>query len=48
MAERLQLGDKNLRAYARQRDEERRAGLKRLFKEVKAAGLYDANYTGEA
>jgi excisionase family DNA binding protein len=37
---------KDLRDYARQRDTERRAGLKRLFDEVNQAGLYDASYTG--
>ena len=38
---------KELRDYAKKRDMERRAGLKRLFEEVHKAGLYDTNYTGE-
>lgn len=32
---------KDLRAYAKIRDEERRSGLNRLFMEVNAAGKYD-------
>lgn len=38
---------KDLRDYARKRDEERRAGLNRLCRKVKDAGFYDASYTGE-
>jgi excisionase family DNA binding protein len=38
---------KDLRDYARKRDAERRARLGGLFKKVKDAGLYDADYTGE-
>jgi excisionase family DNA binding protein len=38
---------KDLRDYEKKRDSERRAGLNRLFTEVKNAGLYDANFTGE-
>lgn len=38
---------KDLRDYAKQRDTGRRARLGGLFKQVKDAGLYDADYTGE-
>ncbi len=38
---------KDLRDYSRKRDGERRIGIKRLFDEVKQAGLYDASYTGD-
>ncbi|MBI4025158.1 MAG: helix-turn-helix domain-containing protein [Verrucomicrobia bacterium] len=38
---------KDLRDYAQKRNAERRAGLNRLFNEVKKAGLYDASYTGK-
>jgi excisionase family DNA binding protein len=37
---------KDLRDYAKKRDKERRSGLNRLFKEVKAAGKYQGGYTG--
>ena len=36
---------KDLRDYARKRDEERRAGLNRLRRKVKDAGFYDAGCT---
>ncbi len=38
---------KDLLDYARQRDHDRRAGLKRLFDQVNQAGRYEADYTGE-
>lgn len=38
---------KDLRAYEKVRDSERRGRLNRLFKEVNQAGLYDASHTGE-
>jgi len=38
---------KDLRAFARQRDAERRIRLGGLFKKVNEAGLYDTEYTGE-
>ena len=38
---------KDLRDYAERRDTERRTGLEALRHKVKAAGLYDASYTGE-
>lgn len=38
---------KDLRAYEKVRDTERRGRLNRLFKEVNQAGLYDASFTGE-
>lgn len=38
---------KDLRAYEKVRDTERRGRLNRMFKEVNKAGLYDASYTGE-
>lgn len=38
---------KDLRDYAKKRDAERRARLGGLFKQVQAAGLYDADYTGD-
>ncbi|HMJ91825.1 MAG TPA: excisionase family DNA-binding protein [Candidatus Acidoferrum sp.] len=39
---------KDLRAYQRKRDAERRAGMNQLFKKVEEAGVYDADYTGDA
>jgi excisionase family DNA binding protein len=39
---------KDLRDYAGKRDAGRRARLGSLFKKVKDAGLYDADYTGES
>ena len=38
---------KDLRDYAKKRDVERRARMGKLFKKVKDAGLYDADYTGD-
>jgi len=38
---------KDLRAYEKVRDTERRGRLNRLFKEVNQAGHYDASFTGE-
>ena len=38
---------KDLRDYAARRDTGRRARLGGLFKQVKDAGLYDAEYTGD-
>ena len=38
---------KDLRDYAKKRDAGRRARLGALFKKVKDAGLYDADYSGE-
>ena len=38
---------KDLRDYAKKRDTDRRAGMKRLFDEVQQAGRYDTSYTGE-
>ena len=38
---------RDLRNYAAKRDAERRAGMDRLRRKVKDAGLYDASYTGE-
>ncbi len=38
---------KDLRDYAKKRDSERRAGLDRLRRKVKEAGLDDASYTGD-
>jgi excisionase family DNA binding protein len=39
---------KDLRTYAAARDAERRERLGRLFRKVKDAGLYDADYKGDA
>jgi excisionase family DNA binding protein len=39
---------KDLRDYQRKRDTERRTGMGSLFKKVKEAGVYDADYTGDA
>jgi len=39
---------KDLRAYQQVRDKTRREALGGLFKRIKAAGLYDADYTGDA
>ena len=38
---------KDLRDYGKKRDTERRARVGKLFKKVKDAGLYEADYTGE-
>jgi len=38
---------KDLRDYAAKRDAGRRTRLSGLFKQVKDAGLYDAEYTGD-
>ena len=38
---------KDLRDYAKARDTERRTRLGGLFKKVKDAGLYEADYTGD-
>ena len=38
---------KDLRDFSQKRDTERRARLGGLFKKVEAAGLYDADYTGD-
>lgn len=39
---------KDLREYQRKRDSARRAGMDNLFKKLKDAGVYDAEYTGDA
>jgi excisionase family DNA binding protein len=39
---------KDLRDYAKKRDAQRRSRMSGLFKKVKEAGLYDADYTGDA
>jgi len=39
---------KDLRNYQRRRDHARRAGMDDLFKKVKEAGVYDADYSGDA
>ncbi len=39
---------KDLRAYQEVRDKGRRESLGRLFKKIKEAGQYDADYTGDA
>jgi excisionase family DNA binding protein len=39
---------KDLRDYQRQRDTERRAGMDGLFRKVKEAGVYSADYNGDA
>ena len=36
-----------MRDYAKKRDSERRAGLKRLFDEVQKAGRYETDYAGD-
>ena len=38
---------KDLLAYEKQRDSERRTALDRLSQEVEEAGLYDSSYTGD-
>lgn len=39
---------KDLREYEKKRDSERRTGISNLFKKVKAEGVYNAGYTGDA
>lgn len=39
---------KDLRAYQELRDAERRKAMSSLFKKIKEAGLYEADYTGDA